>query len=212
MAYGVRFSTKNLNDEEVGNILINFANSTDNYTYREEFSRRYTTAMNAPSFCIEYKNIKGNVGYAITKKGKEYSLESIVPCKSGYIPFDIANEYAKAFVYDLRKYSKENLCNNFKVSLAKRKKLKLKDAIPGKKTRRYFEIYLNNFPLTHHPLDIQRLDVFICAAYRYSRKAIDIDLIGAFLFNNLKWPEKEVKWCCDRIETGLKILEVNKNF
>jgi len=212
MAYGVRFSTKNLNDEEVSNILINFANSTENYTYREEFSREYTKAMQSPSFCIEYKNIKETIGYAITKKTKEYSLESIVPCKSGSIPFEIANEYAKAFVCDLRKYLKENLCNNFKVSLAKKKKLNLKDAIPGQKTRKHFETYVNGYPLTHHPLDIQKLDVFICAAHRYSRKKIDIDLIGAFLFNNLKWPEKEVKWCCDRIETGLKILEINKKF
>ena len=43
-------------------------------------------------------------------------------------------------------------------------------------------------------------------------KAIDIDRLYAYLCNVLKWSEKESKWCCDRIEIGLKILKVNKNF
>jgi GR25 family glycosyltransferase involved in LPS biosynthesis len=212
MAYGVKFSTKNLSDEEIYNILIDFANHSKNYTYLQKQSKEYTAAMKAPSFIITYENNKGCVGYAITKKGAKYSLENIVPRKSGFIPPDIASEYTKTFVYDLRKFLKGNACDNMKVSLSKKKKLKLKDSISGKKTRNYFERYLNNYPLTHHPADIQRLNVFICAAHRYSRKAIDTDLLYAYLCNNLKWPEEEAKWCCSRIKTGLEILRVNKIF
>jgi len=212
MAYGVRFSTKHLSDEEVCNILIYFANNTENYTYREEFSKRYTKAMHVPSCWIDYKDVKGNVGYAITKNGKEYSLENISPCESGFIPLDIAIEYAKTFVYDLRKFLKRNIHNNMKVSFSKKKRIKLENVITGKKTRNYFERYLSAHPLTHHPADIQRLDIFICAAHRYSRKAMDIDLLYSYLCNGLKWSEEESKWCCNRIETGLKILKVNKKF
>lgn len=212
MAYGVHFSTKTLSDGEVCNILINFANNTKNYTYREEFSGEYTAAMQAPSCCIEYENSKGCVAYAITKNGKEYSLENIVPRESGFIPPDIASEYAKTFVCDLRKFLKRNSCNNIKVSLSKRRRLKLEDIIPGKQTRNYFDTYLNGYPLTRHPADIQRLDIFICAAHRCSRKAIDIDALYTYLCNVSKWPEEESKWCCNRIETGLKILKVNKKF
>jgi len=212
MAYGVQFSTKNLSDGEICSILINFANHSKNYTYLEKQSKEYTAATQDPSCIIAYENSKGCVGYAITKSGAKYSLENIVPRESGFIPPDIASEYAKTFVCDLRKFLKGNTCNNMKVSLSRRKKLKLKDAIPGKKTRNYFERYLNGYPLTHHPADIQRLDVFICAAHRYSRKAIDIDLLYTYLCNALKWPEEESKWCCNRIETGLKILKVNKKF
>ena len=212
MAYGVQFSTKYISDEEVCKIFIDFANNTKNYTYREKFDREYTAAMQAPSCFIGYENSKGCVGYAITKRGGKYSLVNIVPRESGFIPSDIASEYAKTFVCDLRKFLKTHSYHNIKISLSKRKRIRLEDIIPGKKTRHYFETYLNGYPLTHHPADIQRLDIFICAAHRYSHKAIDIDLIYTYLCNILKWPEEESKWCCNRIEIGLKILKVNKKF
>jgi len=207
MAYGVHFSIKNLSDEDVCNILIDFANNTKNYSYRGNFS-----AKEAPSCCIAYENSKEGVAYAIAKDDRKYSLVNIVPRESGFIPPDIASEYAKTFVSDLRKFLRRNNYNNMKISLSKRKKIKLEDIIPGRKTRKYFDAYLNGYPLTHHPADIQRLDVFICAVHRYCREAVDVDLLYAYLCNVLKWPEEESKWCCNRIEIGLKILKVNKKF
>lgn len=135
-----------------------------------------------------------------------------MPRESGFIPPDIAKEYAKRFVCDFREFLKIKHCRKIKVSFAKRKKLKLEDIIPGNKTRKYFELFLNAYPLSHHPADIQRLDIFICALHRYSRKKIDLDLLHVYLFNVLKWPEEECTSCCKRINTGCEILKMNKKF
>jgi len=148
MAYGVQFSTKNLSDYEIYSILINFAKHSKNYTYLEKQSKEYTDFVQVPSCCIEYQNDRECIFYAITKSDKTYTIENIVPCESGFIPTDVALEYAKTFVCDLRKFLKGNNCNNMKVSLSRRKKLKLKDVITGKTTRHYFERYLNSYGLT----------------------------------------------------------------
>lgn len=212
MAYGVKIITKSLDDEEVSKIIIDFANNTENYSYKEEYSRRYRIAIESPAFIIDYENSKGCVGYAIAKSNSKYNLENIVPREPGFIPSNIADEYVTTLVNDFRIYLKKNGNKKIKISINKRKVLDLKEIIPGEKTRKYFQTYINCYPLSHHPLDKQRLDVFICAAFRYCRKTIDTELLYNYLCEILNWPENECKWCCGRIKAGLEILKVNKKF
>lgn len=212
MAYRVKFSTKCLSDEMFRVIITGFADETQGYVFREDMSRKYTAGMQSPSYMIEYENDNGIVAFAITKIKNEYSLENIVPKESGMIPYKIADEYAKTFATDFRKFLKNNSHKNMSISLARKKKLTLENIIPGKKTRKFFINYINGYPLTHHPADIQQLDLFTCAASRYCRKTIDLDSLYNYLQATLEWPSNEAKWCCDRIDAGLKILHLNKKF
>jgi hypothetical protein len=75
-----------------------------------------------------------------------------------------------------------------------------------------FERYLNLFPKSYHPNDIERLDIFICAVSRFCRKRIDLYRLKRYLIEDLDWDYKDAEWCFDRIETGLEILKVNKKF
>lgn len=212
MAYEVNISTKHLNDEMFRAIITGFADKTRGYVFREDMSKEYTAGMQSPSYIIEYENDNGTVGFAITKIKNKYSLENIVPKESGMIPYKIANEYAKTFVSDFKKYIRNNSYKNIILSLAAKKYLTIENILPGEETRKLFIGYINGYPLTHHPADIQRLDLFICAASRYCRKSIDLDSLYTYLQTVLKWPSNEAKWCCDRIDTGLKILSLNRNF
>jgi hypothetical protein len=212
MAYGVTFSTKKLSDEMFRTIITGFASEIRGYVFREDMSREYTDGMQNPSYMIEYENDNGVITFAITKIKNEYSLENIVPKESGMIPYKIAKEYAKTFVTDFRKFLKTNNHNNMSISLALKKKLTLENIISGRKTRKFFMSYINGYPLSHHPADTQRLDLFICAASRYCRKSIDLGSLYTYLQVVLKWPSNEAKWCCERIDAGLKFLRLNKKF
>lgn len=91
-------------------------------------------------------------------------------------------------------------------------RLTLESAIPGEKTRDCFKRFLAVHPRSYHPCDIRRLDTFICAAFRYSHRRIDVDRLRRYLQEILGWDNKEADWCCDRIEIGLAVLTVNSKF
>jgi hypothetical protein len=212
MAYGVIFSTKKLTDEMFCTIITGFANKTRGYTLRKDWSKEYSDGMKNPSYIIRYEQDNRAADFAITKIEEEYSLENIMPKEPGRIPYEIAEECAKIFVNDFRKFLRNNSLKNMSVSFARKRKLAIENIIPGKETRKFFMKYINGCPLTHHPADIQRLDIFICAASRYCRKPINLYLLHAYLKEVLQWSASEAKWCRDRIEAGMEILHLNRKF
>lgn len=95
---------------------------------------------------------------------------------------------------------------------------RLKQIIKGKKTRQFFENYVNLLCLwasspryIKHPKDIQRLDRFICAVSRFGSK-INISELERYLIHDLAWSTENAHWVRQRIETGLEILNISKNF
>ncbi|MDF2388430.1 hypothetical protein JMG10_43815 [Nostoc ellipsosporum NOK] len=86
----------------------------------------------------------------------------------------------------------------------------LNEIISSPKARDFFEKYLCFSPQSYHPNDKERLDYFICAASRYSKKKINSELIEQYLIDDLNWPPENAKWCRKRIDVGLEILEANK--
>ncbi|MBD2018429.1 hypothetical protein H6F96_31290 [Microcoleus sp. FACHB-53] len=95
---------------------------------------------------------------------------------------------------------------------------RLKEIIKGKKTRQFFENYVNPLCMwdsspryIKHPKDIRRLDRFICAISRFGSK-INISELERYLIEDLAWSKKNANWVLQRIETGLEILKASKNF
>lgn len=87
---------------------------------------------------------------------------------------------------------------------------KLSDIISSKIVRKQFNVFLNNHPTSYHPLDIGRLDRFICLASSYCRKKINLDDLRSFLAAQKGWEASDIDWCIGRIESGLEIIRVYK--
>jgi hypothetical protein len=95
---------------------------------------------------------------------------------------------------------------------------RLKEIIKGQKTRHFFENYLNSLCMwgsspryIKHPKDVRRLDRFICAVSRFGSK-INISELERYLVHDLTWSIENDHWVRQRIETGLEILNISKNF
>jgi hypothetical protein len=120
------------------------------------------------------------------------------------------NDVAKQFTVDVKKYANIHRLK-LKVKTT-HEYIGLPEIIRGNKTREIFERYLKLSPTSYHPLDIERLDTFICAAFRFSRGKIDLDLLRVWLINEKNWSKENASWCVSRIETGLEVLHANKKF
>lgn len=144
---------------------------------------------------------------ASTRKG--LYLANIVPKPSSSISMEKYNEIGLLFIREFKAfYTYQDKRVTF---TSTGEAITLADIIPGGKTRTFFQRYLNAHPLSYHPLDIERLDVFICALSRF-RSSIKLDLLNRYLIEELNWDKKDADWCTKRINTGLRVLEVNRKF
>ena len=92
----------------------------------------------------------------------------------------------------------------------------LTEIIPGAKSREFFERYLkcsiwDSSTLPSHPSDIAKLDVFICALFRYGSE-VRSDEIERYLIADQKWKPADAAWVRGRIDTGLDVLKVDRRF
>jgi hypothetical protein len=134
-------------------------------------------------------------------------LTNIVPRETDELDIPAYNSFALQFYKDFRGWKPKNVsitCTS--------QDCELKDVISGKKTRSFFESYLSHYPTTFHPSDIYNLDVFICAAHRFSKSRVDTHRLFQYLTEKLSWDKKHAELCCSRIDAGLDILKVNRRF
>lgn len=193
------------------NALIKFANRSGSWEYLEKQSIAYATGAGAESCAILMKGNKHHPAIAITNKNKNiFYIANIVPKESGSISLTEYNRISKEFAKSLIEY-KKNEKAKFTVKITS-DKVTLSTIITGKKSRELFERYLNLFPTSYHANDIERLDVFICALARFSKKNIDLDLLKVWLINEKQWTKKDADWCTNRVNIGLDILKANKKF
>ena len=118
------------------------------------------------------------------------------------------NQIASEFAKDLRNYANKNALK-IKVRSTK-ENISIKKIITGAKSRELFKRYLNAFPTSYHPLDIERLDIFTCSLARYAKKRIDLDLLRGWLVEHESWSSKDAERCTRRIEVGLAVLKANR--
>ncbi|MGA9779994.1 MAG: hypothetical protein ACLPRE_04920 [Limisphaerales bacterium] len=178
------------------------------------------------------KHIGGEGGYLILKPGKgikpalvaiatakvkqpnTFYVANIVPRDCFQLTIVEYNAIGLAFVRDSRKWFRKSAfdgsvhCTNANKTLA--------DIIPAEKCRKYFEQYLNcsiwnSTTLPTHPSDIQKLDVFICALFRYGAD-VRLDEIESYLIADRKWTPADAAWVRVRMEIGLDVLKVYRKF
>lgn len=207
----VYLKSKSLTADEIVDAFRRFAQQTTGWTFMDEQSEDYTRHVGSPSCMLLLDDSHFDPAVGLTEKTDSvYYVANIVPGKAGHIPMMEYNALAKRFAVDFRRFARSK---KVPISvLLSNEDAGLKDIIPSPKVREFFERYLLAYPTSYHAKDIERLDVFVCAASRYCRKRVDLDRLQRYLIEDLNWSAKDAQWCRDRIETGLDILAVNRRF
>lgn len=201
---------KSKNPEDLVGVISDFCTATDGYTFLTKESKRYQRGTNQVACMIADTSsaVYPALAFAASEDFKLH-LTNIVPKHVSQIFIKEYNEIASHFADSFNKFCKQHKLGTRVVTSSE--ELTLPTAIPGKKTRELFSRYLALYPTSYHRCDIDRLDTFICAAFRYCRR-LDVDKLRRYLLEVLSWDGQDANWCCDRIETGLDILKVNRRF
>lgn len=202
---------RNKNAADLVQTIKEFCAASSDYVYLTKQSKDYQRGINSVCCMIADATSAVYPGLAFAASGDtSLYLANIVPKNVSQIFINEYNEIASRFAESFGQFVKEHKLGIRIVTTSD--ELTLAAAIPGKKTREFFTRFLALHPTSYHRCDIARLDTFICAAFRYCRKNIDVDRLRRYLVEILKWEQKDANWCCDRIETGLDILRVNRRF
>lgn len=206
-------SIKDLSDDRLLNLFSSFCRSNSSYKLNIEKSKKYSTEIDGRMFIIEVLGSSATEPAGITiaeKTTRTLYVANIVPRNKNQLSVDEYNLIASNFYRALRQHI--NVTKSKATIKISHEDIGLKEIIPGKVSREYFQRYLNTYPpLSSHPSDIKRLDSFICALFRY-KSEVSFPRLKQYLIVDLGWKEKDASWCEERIQTGLEILSVNKKF
>ncbi|MGI8437941.1 MAG: hypothetical protein ACR2NX_13745 [Chthoniobacterales bacterium] len=143
------------------------------------------------------------------KHPNSFRVPNIIPRQSSSLTLDQYNAIGLAFADDFRGWLKRGpLHGTVKVVGPGRT---LADIIPGEKTRKFFEAWLHTPTQTSHPSDLYALDRFICHLFRHRGKARVYE-IERYLIDDQEWKPETARWVIARIEAGLELLRVDRNF
>ncbi|TXI44936.1 MAG: hypothetical protein E6Q50_17215 [Lysobacter sp.] len=208
----LKVSSPTLNAASLVAYIESFAKSTGGWEFIEEKSALYAAESGKPSCCFisaSATHPRAALHLTVFRDDTLY-MPNIVPLEKNSLTKDEYNTIAARFARELGARSRSD---NMKINLTMSKAtIHLRDLISGKKTWRLLRSYLDAFPHSHHPNDIRRLDNFICALFRYSRKTFDASAFEYLLQEDEKWPVDEAARCRHRVEIGLEVLEANKRF
>ena len=181
------------------------------YAYLREQSREYQKQIRADAVMLHRRDQSPFPVIALASgDGATMHIANIVPQVGSTLDVATYNSFVTELVGDLRRFRKTT-----KTPIIIRctgAEFTLKNIIPAVKTRRLFEQFLALHPTSHHPSDVRRLDVFICAVHRYCRGHLNCNRLRRYLVEVLNWTPPEAEWCRNRILTGLDILEVHRDY
>ena len=198
--------------QDIIRVIDDFCAWSEDYTYLGDKTNEHREIAGSPNSCVILDAAwPDNPCICFDSSNGVYlDIANVIPDQRPQIGVKEYNEILDRFVECFRRFCRKQKCE-VRVSQSS-DVLTLESIIPGRKTRQYFERYLARSPISYHPLDIQRLDVFICAAFRYCRTTLKLHGLGKYLISDLGWKESDARWCCNRIETGMDILKVNMRF
>lgn len=203
---------KDLSDSEIVELFKSFCNASNFYEFLDNESQNNSKNINGRGYIIYSLRTTDTEPSDIAiaeKTRRSLYISNIVPKEKSKLNMTEYNAIAFNFFKDFRLFLRQ-LKSLVEITISN-EVIGLDEIIPGEKTRKYFERYLSAFPLSYHPLDIERLDFFICALKKY-RSKINLQYLKEHLINDLSWNENDASWCINRIETGLDILGANKKF
>lgn len=206
--------------ETLHDVICQFARDSKSWSFMQAESETYQKHIGGEGgylVCEPGKGIKRAlvaIAAAKTKRPNTFYVANIVPRDCFQLPTEEYNAIGLAFTRDFRKWLKKSSfdgnvhCTNANKTLA--------DIIPGEKCREFFERYLkssiwDSTALPTHPSDIEKLDVFICALFRYGAD-VSSDEIEQYLIADQKWKPTDAAWVRRRIDIGLDVLRIDRKF
>jgi hypothetical protein len=211
----------NLNKgETLHDVLRQFARDTDGWKFPEKESETYQNHIGGAGGYVVCDAIKGIeralIAIAITKSrpANNFYVANIVPQDCFQLTIDQYNAIGSAFARSFGNWCRRN-AGESRVHSSNPIKT-LANIIPAEKCREYFERYLrcaiwDSTTIPAHPLDIEKLDVFICALFKYGAD-VRSDEIERFLIVDRQWKPEDAAWVRTRIDAGLDVLKVNRRF
>lgn len=203
------------NDQQILNELQNFAEIKTKWKYLENKSSELTRESGVNSLIFSFDD--GHIyPYIFIHKRCSgiYEINKIISTKSSEITISEYNKIIDIFAKNYRCFLRNR---NTVTKIYKSQgviKLNLKSIISAPEVRKLFKRYLSTYlsHISQNPNDIQRLDDFIIALFRYSKNKVNTGLLKMYLIKEEGWKIEEAEWCCNRIEIGTSILLHNKNF
>ena len=206
----IRSSTHDAN--YIARYIELFAEQSHDWRYPQEESSLYEKNVGRPSCCIvtNTSSLQTAAIHFVEKSDRSLYMNNIVPLSAGELNIEQCNAISEYFAKSIRNHARASGAH-LQIALSK-DEINLDDIVTRKIPKKILKTYLSIHPLSHHPSDIGRLDQFICALSRYSRKRIDLDAFQALLMEEHRWSSKDANWCRTRVEIGLEVLAVNKKF
>ena len=214
----VRFHMESLNDEEIDELFKAFCQTEELFELDHEGSEEYARDAEG-RYYINANRVSelGSARIAIANQNKQllYTANIVFHTELSDREEDERkvtqerNRIAQHFYNATKSYFKK-IGTGISVRITT-DEIGLAHVISGATTREYFQDFLSHYPSSRHPSDIKRLDRFTCALSRF-RCEVDLDLLKRFLMEDCQWAEDTARYCIERIDTGLEILEVNRNF
>jgi hypothetical protein len=206
----VRLTSRELGKREILEQVLTFARSTDDWESSPKGIHDASAGV-GESCSIICLHSPATALFFVAGDGKRKGvvLTNIIPRDTDYLPLEEYNPVARRFAADFRRHCRNRIQIRVFITPEDRG---LEAAISGKKCQKYFEDYCRpTTVLTHHPSDIDRLNIFICAAHRFGGRC-DPDAIAMYLQEDLQWPKPDAKMVRDRIHMGLDLLQAHRRF
>ncbi len=216
----VKFYSKSHGSAAVAGAINEFVQTHSDWKLLEQESARYAESISKFALIAESTKTGQAFGSAVAiaeehEKVGIFRIFNVVP-RQGELTTKEYNTTAREFVMGFRRFCRRRLLGiSARIELP-RTPTKLEEIIPGAKTGRLFEGFLipgsiwGTSNITH-PLDIERLDRFICAIHRF-RARINLVALEYWLITEKGWPQEDARWTSDRIAIGLKVLAANRAF
>jgi len=208
------------NGKTLHDILRQFARKTKGWKWPSKSSKEYELAIGCSAGYVISDSIEGFdpacVAIANVKREhpKSFDVPNIIAVSGSNLTMEQYNAIGLAFAESFRRFLRQSDCDGIVEICGPEKHPS--DIIKGSKCRRLFERYLHcpswsPSSMRIHPSDIEKLDAFICALFRYGAD-VSADEIATYLIVDQKWKPADADWIRRRIQTGLEIFRVDRKF
>jgi len=196
-------------------VLSRFAQQTKGWKYPAKQSQEYEQGHEAPAAFAVCDSVPGLERAAVAlanlnpKHPNSFRVTNIVPKAFSSLTLDQYNAIGLAFARDFARWLRTSGWRGTVETVGPDRTLA--DIIPGAKSRRLFEAWLQTPTPLSHPSDLNALDVFICHLFRHPGTVRTYE-IESYLTQDRGWKPADAHWVTSRIEAGLVLLRVDRRF
>ena len=211
----IRIRLKLKKPENLHTVLRQFALQSKGWKWAPKQSRDYQKMHGEPAGFVICDSVHGLKRGAVAianvqpKHPQSFRVTNIVPQDCSSLTMAQYNKIGTRFADDFRRFLQSGSMKG-EVQICG-PEIGLTEIITGPKCRRFFENWLQTHTPTGHPSDVDALDRFTYALYRYGGK-INLDRLARHLIEDRKWKAESAKWGIERIHTGLDVLRTNRKF